>query len=240
MKILSLNQNSEEWLEFRKGKIGGSNSKTMKPLSRGTDRTPQGVWTMLAERVADNAGGEAPIDRGRRLEAVAIANLVEKYNLKLKAESCVWVSDTNDNIYVSPDGCEDSDTPTWAAEAKCLSSANHLKFIYKDLVARVKDDYKGIDSVPNEGTTWFRDQVIHYFVVNEHLQTLYFVLYDDRISPDLGDYQMHVITVTRQEVQQEVDEQLTFQQQADNMVNQLIAAFATHGQLPEFGFRKGE
>lgn len=202
MRIIHLQQNSDEWRQHRIGKIGGSDAKGIMPLSRGKDRTPVGYWDLLAQKISIAADGEPVMDRGHRLEEDALRVFAEKYNLKLKIDSQFWESDINSDISVSPDGSEDSDRPTWAAEAKCLSSANHLKYVVKDIHAKQADTgdlYNGIDQIPQE----YKCQVVQYFVVNDDLQTLYFVLHDDRIVIDK--YVNYVIEITREEIKDEIE-----------------------------------
>lgn len=240
MRVIKIEQNTEEWLQFRLGKISGTKSKTVKPLSRGEDRTPQGIWQLLAEKVADNSGGESPIERGHRLEKEALTELATRLELDIDLEPGVWVSDLDEDIILSPDGAERADIPTWAAEAKCLSSANHLKYIVKDLVAKQSDAYNPINSIPNDYKDSFKEQVIDYFVVNEALKTLYFVLYDDRISPELGDWQFYLITVHRKDVSGLIKDQQQEQIDALAMVNYLIATLANNNPVADFGFKKPE
>lgn len=239
MKILKLTQNSDEWLQWRLGKITGSKAKSVQPLSRGNDRTPAGVWTLLAERVADNAGGEAPIERGHRLENVALARLAAEFELNIDTEPGVWVSDIDDDITISPDGAENTELPTYAAEVKCLASARHLMYIVKDIIAKGKDGYRAIDSIPNEYGSAYREQVVQYFVVNEKLQKLYFVLFDDRIA--LNGYDFYVIEINRSDIEDEIKAQTESQQQVISMVNNLIAALDDGKKVLDFGFvREGK
>lgn len=168
-----------------------------------------GFWTLLAEKVAIQADGEPDMDRGQRLENVALNRLAQEYGLDIDLDPGVWLSDDNEDIAISPDAAEKSDKPTWAAEAKCLSTANHLKYIIKDKRARETDSYKPIDQVPNDSKAAFREQVVQYFTVNADLQKLYFALYDDRIGID--NLVFHVIEINRADIQDEIEKQRTEQ-----------------------------
>ncbi len=217
MRILAIPQNSEEWRQHRIGKIGGSDAKGVMPLKRGADRTPVGFWDLLAQKISIAADGEPVMDRGHRLEKDALERFARDFKLKLKIDDQFWESDENSDISVSPDGSEDSDKPTWAAEAKCLSSANHLKYTVKDIRAKKEKDYLGINQVPPE----YRCQVIQYFVVCGTLEKLYFILHDDRIVID--EYVSHVIEITRKEIEGEIELQKAVELSTLKEVNNLIA-----------------
>ena len=133
----------------------------------------------------------------------ALELLGQRLKLEVETDPGVWVSSDNENIMVSPDASEKSKTPKWAAEVKCLATKNHLKYVCKDLWARV-ENYNPIDS-----TGEFREQIVQYSVVNEKLERLYFVLYDDRVSIDK--YMFHIIEIHRKDIEGEVAEQKAIQ-----------------------------
>lgn len=222
MKIIKLSQTEdrEAWLEARRGLITGSKAKKVKPLSRGTDRTPAGFWELLAEKISIAKDGEPDMDRGHRLEVEAIEKAGEVLKLDFDTDCGMWISDENPAIAVSPDGSEKSEKPKFAAEAKCLSSAIHLKYIVKDLRAKKSKDYRAIDSIPNDSRNAFREQVIQYFAVNEDLETLYFVLYDDRIAYEHLTH--HIITINRSEIKNDIESQVANEQEIINQINDLL------------------
>jgi len=223
MQVIKLSQehDREAWLQMRRGKITGSKAKAIRPLSRGADRIPQGFWDLLAEKLAVGADGEKDIDRGQRLENEALELTAKKLKLNLNLDPGMWVSDDNEDLAVSPDAAENTDSPTYAAEAKCLSSANHLKFVIKDQRVQQGELYRPIDSIPDGASAAYREQVIQYFVVNENLKKLYFVLYDDRIA--LDKYMLHVITIDRKDIEDEIEDQKQMQLETLAEVNKLIA-----------------
>src|SRR5690606_2297208 len=229
MQVIKLSQREdrEAWLDAGRGLVTGSKAKSIKPLSRGADRTPAGFWELLAEKVSIAPDGEKDIDRGQRLEKQALEHFAKEYKLDIDLDVGIWVSDESKEIAVSPDSAEKSDKPKWAAEAKCLSTKNHLKYIFKDKWARQEESYKSIESIPNESKTAFREQVIQYFVVNENLKTLYFVLYDDRVAFDK--YIMHVIEIKRNEIEDEIKEQKEIQLNALAEINQLVKEIQNAG-----------
>jgi hypothetical protein len=219
MRIIHLSQQNdrEAWLQMRRGKIGGTTAKGVTPLSRGADRTPQGFWKLLAEKLSVEADGEPVMDRGLRLENESLARTAKQFNLNLDLDPGMWISDDNEDISLSPDGSEaDTDKPTYAVESKSLSSDNHLKHVVLDLRARKQDGYNPINQVPKD----YREQCLQYFVVNQDLQTLYFTLYDDRIA--LDDLVHHVIIINREDVLGGIVDQRRVQIETLEKVNRLI------------------
>lgn len=217
---LSQQQDREAWLQLRRGVITGTKAGKVKPLSRGADRTSQGFWTLLAEKLAIQADGEPDMDRGQRLENEAITKAAEKLGIEFDHDPGFWVSDENPDIAVSPDASEPGENPTYDAEAKCLNSANHLKAVITDLRAQAKENYRPFDSVPKD----YQEQVIQRFLVNDNLKTDYFVLYDDRVVVDKLSH--HIITVHRDTIAAEIAAQKQMEIEVLEQVNQLIAEFA--------------
>lgn len=229
MQVIKLGQQNdrEAWLEFRLGKITGTKAKIVKPLMRGADRTPQGFWQLLAERLCVQPDGEPVMDRGQRLENEALQALASKLNLDIDLDPGIWVSDLNEAIAYSPDGAEKKDIPTWAAEAKCLSSANHLKYVIKDRIAKKGENYTPIDSIPNDSKNAYKEQVVQAFVVNDQLETLYFVLHDDRVAID--HLVTHVIEIKRQDIAGFIEDQTKQQTDVLQQVNELIESLVKEG-----------
>ena len=219
MRIIRLSQQNdrEAWLQLRLGKITGKKSKGIKPLSRGADRTPAGFWILLAEKLAVGSDGEPDMDRGTRLEKVALPLIAQRYGLDLDVDPGMWISEDNEDIALSPDGAEIGDKPTYAAEVKCLSSSNHLKYV---VTALRNPEKRPIDLVPNDAQSAYKDQVIQYFVVNPDLQTLFFGLYDDRIV--LDHLMLHVLIIERATIEEEIEKQKAIELGVLDDVNKLI------------------
>lgn len=245
MKVLKIQQNSEEWLEFRKGKSGGSEfkdlwipgyplkSKIIAELEKDGQPLPpedkklavadlagmlepeelaelklagepkERFYEIIAERVArpitpndyiDRLGG-APfsmMERGHILEPEAIAMFEERTGKKVDDESVVWISDYDDNAYVSPDGVitNKDGKATEAIEVKCLSSAKVVK-------AFLEKKY------PKE----YAPQVLKYFMVNDDLEVLHFVIYTD-VIPGLD---IQIFDIKREEMEQQYTEAKVFE-----------------------------
>lgn len=139
-------------------------------------------YELLAHKVAvPETGEEDPMERGTRLEAEALEVFAKKTGNKVSNELVMWVSDINDSLAYSPDGCVISDEEV--VETKCLSSACHLYIYYE-----------------KEIPTKYKKQNLQAFIVNDKLQKLHFVCYDPRI-PALP---IHWITINREEVADEI------------------------------------
>src|SRR3990167_8301473 len=99
MQIVNLEQGSEEWFSFRKGKISGTHLADMYS-KRGGRKI--GFYETIAERLSIDPDDEDRMERGHRLEEEAAQMFAEKYNKKLELAG-VCVSDDNPNIIISPD-----------------------------------------------------------------------------------------------------------------------------------------
>lgn len=268
MKILNIKQNSEEWLEYRKGKSGGSEFKDLwipglplknkiieflekdgQALSPADKRSsvpelaamlePEELailklesdpkrkyYELIASEVArdltpndyvDRLNGRpfSPMERGHILENEALDAFAEQMGhpdeFLINKEPGVWESDYNPNIYISPDGAvENSKGEILAAiEVKCLASWEIIK-------AWKTKQY------PQE----YEPQVIKYFVVNEKLEKLYFLLYTDLI-PGL---ELQVFEINRADVADRITDAKAFENEVMRRVAQDIE------QIKELGF----
>jgi len=199
MKVFSY-ETKEAWLEGRKGKITGSRLKDI-VVKRGTGEKI-GYYEMIAERIAQPADDENPMDRGTRLEDEAIQMFKDKTGLEVDTSLVIWQRDDNANIAISPDGFIDEEN---AVEVKCLSSAKHIEAY---LTKQIPSDYEY--------------QVLQYFIVNDNLQKLYFVMYDPRMPEHL---QLHYFEVERETLQDDIETYKQYQieklAKIDEIINQL-------------------
>lgn len=205
MKIIELDQNSEEWLEYRKGKSGGSAfGKMYKVNGRSNSDLKDQFFTMLAERVARPMTPNDYMDRvpegvvfswamrGHILEPEA-SKAFELKTGKILDDGKVWASDYDPSSYVSPDRViKSSDGKIReAVEIKCLSSEKVLKVWWdRQHLTTEGSDFWAIPS--NE----YQAQVIKYFMVNDDLETLYWVVYTDLI-PKL---ELQILEIKREDV----------------------------------------
>lgn len=224
MKIYRTEQQSQERLDARRGKVMGSKVKGVRRQSRNSDKRYQTFWDIIGEKMAIAADGESPMDRGHRVEPDALAAAGQILGLEFDTDPGMWISDLDDDMGVSPDGAEPVEgdaLPTYGGEVKSLSSGNHLRFIYEDRIARQLPDYNPIDSVPNEEKHYFRDQVIQYFVINEKLETMYFILHDDRIVVD--HLVTYIITIKRSDIAHLIEDNTNMQFEALMQINKIVA-----------------
>jgi hypothetical protein len=208
--------NQESWKEYRGGKITGSilddvfsvkeitvadiksqldeqgieykKSAKREELLALLPEAPQAklvkklaFYELLAHKVSvPEDGEEDPMERGTRLEEEALARYAEQQGIELTNDLIVWESNENDSLAYSPDGVVSDEE---VVETKCLSSAMHLYIYYEqDIPAK------------------YRKQNLQAFIVNENLQKLHFVCYDPRIAA----LPLHSITITRDEVADEI------------------------------------
>ena len=159
-------------------------------------------YELIAERLAIPASDEKPMDRGHRLESVALNIYEEKYDVKLNKDLIMWVSDDDDSIAVSPDA-EYADVNTEAVEVKCLNSALHIKTL---LTQQIPDEY--------------HYQAMQYFCVNKNLERLHFAFYDDRLVIKEKFFR---ITLERKDYLDEINDILEFQKDTLTEVNKIVA-----------------
>lgn len=192
-------ETKEEWLEARKGKITGSRLNNI-VVKRGTGEKI-GFYEIIAERIAQSPDEENPMDRGTRLEEEAIVLFTEKTGKNVNTSLVMWEREDNTSIAISPDGFMNNE----AVEVKCLSSAKHIEAY---LTKQIPDEYEY--------------QVLQYFIVNDELETLYFVMYDPRMPEHL---KLHYFTVTREEKKEDIATYKTYQEEKlakiDEIINQL-------------------
>jgi hypothetical protein len=273
MKVVQIQQNSEEWLEYRKGKSGGSEfkdlyitglplvgamkakldelqieyPKTAKAADLASLLTPETLaelkleaepkkryYELIAERVArpitpndyvDQLNGQlfSMMARGHILEPEALKAFEDSTHKTLWKDpsvvcrfmSCVWEREDNPSIYISPDAVimPDEGTPltapiTEAVEIKCLSNAETIK-------AFLTGEY------PQE----YLPQVIKYFVVNEDLEILYFVLYTDCI-PGL---ELQIWKITREQIADKIAEAKAYEDAVIKLIDRDTARIAELG-----------
>lgn len=199
MKVKQYNT-KEEWAFARRGKITGSRLKDI-VVKRGTGEKI-GYYELIAEKLATEPDGENPMDRGTRLEDEAVQKFMEKTGLTVDTSLVIWEREDYSNIAISPDGfigeCE-------AVEVKCLSSARHIESY---LTGKIPSEYEY--------------QVLQYFIVNDNLQKLHFVMYDPRMPENL---QLIITEIKREDKEEEIAEMLEYQKtklkEIEDVVNKL-------------------
>jgi YqaJ-like viral recombinase domain len=174
--VIDVEQNSEDWFAYRKGKISGTMLGDLYS-KRGTRKI--GFYEIIAQRLAVDPDSENRMDRGLRLEEDAIKAYTEKTGHEVERVG-ICVHSDYPQIIQSPDGLvKKNGKYVGAVEAKCLSSARHLQAVIEN-------------KIPPE----FEAQKCQYFIVNPDLEWLDFVFFDDRIAS----VPLHIIRVTRDDV----------------------------------------
>ncbi len=203
MKIHQAEQKSLEWHKARKGKITGTGLKKLLGSKTTKDSF---TYELLAERLS--VGGiddESAIDRGERLEEEGLKAFESLYG-KIADRVGLCFREDNEFIASSPDGLiENNGKYSEAVEIKCLSSANHIRAWFENEIP--KDYYP---------------QVVQYFIVNDDLEKLYFVLYDPRISVK----PIHVIEIDRENIEEDIklfgEMEHEFTEMIDGMLSKII------------------
>lgn len=186
----------EEWLADRSGKITGSRLKDI-VVKRGLGKKI-GFYRLIAERIAEDADDENPMDRGTRLEEEAVAMFVEKTGKEVDTSLVMWMREDDNSIAISPDGFIDREQ---AVEAKCLSSAAHIEAYLTQ-------------QIPSE----YEYQALQYFIVNDDLIKLYFCFYDPRIPAIPFFY----LEIDRESKASEIAEYLEYERQVLEEVNEIV------------------
>ena len=200
MQVIDIEQNTPEWQEARKGKIGGSRAKDI--ISKRGGRKI-GFYEIIAERLAQEPTDEDPRERGHRLEEEAAKLFEQEYGVELEQVG-MWVSDDNSSLYISPDRAV-RDDPTTAVEIKCYKTAFHL-------MAYIEQKLPSI----------FHEQAMQYFVVNKELERVYFAFHDDRI-PTLPFF---TIEINRYEHEADIEYQENYLKNALNDIDEIVAKLA--------------
>ncbi len=186
----------EEWKQDRLGRITGTRDIIPK---RGTE-PKMGFWEIIAEKIAIPPDEENPMDRGKRLEEIAIDRFMKETGIEVCKDFVLISREDYPDIAYSPDGTIGD---TASVEVKCLKSPLHVKAIWNK-------------EIPTE----YEDQSIQPFVVNDKLETLYFVFYDPRMPVDF-----YYITLKREDIQDKVSEylekQIVLLKQADKIIEAL-------------------
>lgn len=202
MKILDFEQRSDEWHDYRKGKISGT---MLSDLYSKRGNRKLGFYELIADKLAIDPDGEDRMDRGIRLEDEAVELFTKKTGKKVQQVG-LCVHDDYPDIINSPDGLiQKGNKYPEAIEIKCLNSARHLQAVIEN---KVPDEYEA--------------QKIQYFIVNPDLERLYFIFYDPRVLSK----PLHIIEVTREELGDLPAKYLAFQLEQINEVTAIVEELA--------------
>jgi predicted phage-related endonuclease len=180
MKIYkNIIQGSEEWLELRHGKIGGSTAgKLMTKLDKSV-RECASYYSILGDRMEDFDPFKSEFKsfdmiRGNDLEPIARQEYERIYGVEV--EQIGWIEIEGTNTGISVDGYIPSKNK--AIEIKCPSAATHANYIIN--TSEIITDY-----------VW---QIVHYFAVIDGLESVDCISYrpENKLSP------LMVVTVTKE------------------------------------------
>lgn len=195
--IIKKYESREEWLAGRIGCITGTKFKDIL-VKRGTGKKV-GFFQLIADKLGIPADDENPMARGTRLEKEAIEEFVKQTGKKVNTDLVIFAREDNPDIAYSPDGY--TDDMTESIEVKCLSSARHIETL---LSQKIPDEYT--------------EQSLQPFIVNDRLQTLYFILYDPRLLAKPFFY----LTLHRESVAKEVEEYIDYQKNVLAEVEKIV------------------
>ena len=216
MKIVDIEPNTQQWLEWRKGKIGSSKLKDI--VTERGNGVKVGIYELIADKLALTEDVDDYRARGHNLEVEAIQAFGQLTELELVQSKQTWVSDIDDEIMVSPDAYVPGKTIELAVEVKCLQAKNHLEACI-DYRATVKaGEIVYSSKVPND----YRHQVIQYFIVNEALERLNLIFF----NPLVKSLPLHVITVERAEVEGEIEYYRAYEQTTLANVRMIVGELA--------------
>lgn len=185
-KFYNFQQWTPEWDEIRKGCI------TWTKLS-GVLAWPKWRLTAIYELIAEEFTSPVPtyesdaMIKGKELEAIARAKYEIIKGVKVEevwfAKSDEFVDDYWEYVWISPDWITGN---TWI-EIKCVWPKNFVKYSIEN---KIPDEYY--------------EQVMMYFIVFPELEQLDFIAY----CPDfyMEEKQINVITITRKELQVDIEE----------------------------------
>lgn len=198
-----IEQKSEKWYAIRMGKVTGSKIKRVMGTQEG--RTGL-IAELIGEEVTEQAKLFKPVahmERGNEEEGFGIKLFAKRYEKNCESVG-IWVSEKYPWLACSPDAAiEGADGKcTEAVEIKCPDTKQSILYRIENMVDQSltglisKTTGKPLAGAPFLGIpSEYKWQCVNYFLVNEDLQTLHFVVYDERIIDDLE--KLYVVTVSR-------------------------------------------
>ena len=247
MQHLKVEQNTQEWLDARKGRIMGSSLLDVLSTRAGTKvemmavldelgieydkkllvgdierllpetaavkmmlegEKKMGFYRMVADRIAVERDDEDRMERGHRLEQEALDIYSTKTGNKVERVG-IFLSEFSDRVGQSPDGATKTGKKyKLEQEVKCLDTAHHLK-VYDE------------QAIPKE----YWAQRVQYFVVNDDLQELHFVFFDESI-PEAYACRHFIIVIKREDVAKEISKYRVYQQMLLKGVDEMVERLA--------------
>jgi hypothetical protein len=212
MKVRTFDS-QEAWLNWRLGKITGSGVKDTVNLRDGAIKA--GVWRAAAESIIGSAvlaeetlTSSQVMDRGHKLEPIALARFAKETGKKVDGGLIGWESDDDMRMAVSPDGVVGK---TAAIEVKCLLSPKHVEALYTRDIPK--------------NTGGYEEQLAQYFIVNEKLTKVYYVFYHPDFPAPLDFF---YLTFTRKDLQKDIERILAAEREAVGLVRAIVNAVSLY------------
>lgn len=180
--VHTFEQRSEEWHEFRKYSIGGSEVKPAYSKDNSVFKAEVISRECVEGWEADRFVSE-DMERGIALEPLA-KETVQDYLETVFTDVGMVTNKHFPGFHLSPDGVHfNKGLITKGIEIKCPKTKNHVKAI---ITNRVPAEYN--------------KQILHYFSLLPDLATLYFCSFDPlfKVKP------LHVIEITRESMSKEI------------------------------------
>lgn len=180
MTEIKIEQGTKEWFEARRGKVTGTRMKDVLK----TDNLAL-IDELISEIECDKLEEtfqSKDMERGKECEPIAREIYTRVHEIAIE-EVGFCLSDKYDFLALSPDGF----TPCrkGAVEIKCPNTKTHIKYIRQ---AKLPAEYK--------------PQILVYFIVNEQLEWLDFISFDDRFKTK----PYFEVRVTREELAKDIEE----------------------------------
>ncbi len=153
MEIINLVQGSEEWHEYRWGKIGGTSAESLMVKDFQTLKNKLLACHLEPFEMEEGFTSEA-MQRGNELEPLARQYISDYTGIEFLEYG--WLQSDNELFGLSPDGL--SECQEYSCEIKCPSKEVHTGYIVGDILPYF----------------W---QNVSYFAVNPKLKKHYFISY---------------------------------------------------------------
>lgn len=202
MKIINCEQGSPEWHTERRNRITG---RKLDKVMGGSTAQFGLICDLIAEEATEQSKiirASAEMERGNNEEPFAI-KMFEGMTGKKVDRLGLCISNEFDWIALSPDGFikDKKGKYTEALEIKSPDSATAVYYKLTNLIpleelGMIKKNGECTAAAPFCGIpSEYKWQVIHYFIVNQDLETLHFGIYDGRFIN--GESQLYIVSVNR-------------------------------------------
>jgi len=202
MRTIAIEQGTKEWHDSRMCKITGTKLKAVMG-------TAEARRSLIAELIAEEATElskafvtTAEMERGNAEEIFAIRAYEAKTGKKVERVG-MCVLDEHDWIALSPDGLikDEAGKYSEATEVKCPDSKKAILYRIENMIPMEETGLMGKKGEPLSGAPFlgipseYKWQVVHYFLVNDDLKKLHFLIYDARFINE--DAKLYTVEVSR-------------------------------------------